>query len=136
MGRLTDHVFTACADCYSTNCRIGTNKVENCKVRKMVYKLQEYEDIGTVEELKTLKEKQEKGLLIELPCKVGDIVYYLRNFPVCGSEFYGFVKPSGYKIQKIRFDLDNLNTIGNDVFLTEQEAEAALFAKYNAQNEK
>lgn len=73
-------------------------------------KLAEYEDL------------EEQGLLIRLPCKVGDIIYrfwYADNAP--------------YKVQEqtVR-TLSNLvaimesGEIGKTVFLTHEEAEAAL----------
>lgn len=54
---------------------------EECKdvISGLLEEIQQYRAIGTVEELQALKEKKEQGLLLELPCKVGDTVYVLSN---------------------------------------------------------
>lgn len=105
-----------------------------------------YKDIGTLKELKGLKENgtftglelaklaimqkelkkyedlEEQGLLVRLPCKVGDMVYKL---------WYYDEKP--YKIQQhvIRTlselcGLAESNKFGKSVFLTQEEAEKKL----------
>lgn len=104
MGRLTE--ISASGNAYYPKCFEepccggGECQDDNCKLMYDVCKkLSEYEEIGTPEELKELKEHgaftgvelaqiaemqkelkkykaaEEQGLLVRLPCKVGDIVY-------------------------------------------------------------
>lgn len=42
-----------------------------------------YEDLGTVSELAEIKRKMATGLLVELPCKVGDTIY-----GIAGQDIY------------------------------------------------
>lgn len=86
---------------------------------------------------------KDKSRFIELPCKVGDIVY--RVIPKCDPDFgicpfdggYGISRcrkdESGkYRnkcdvyIEEIPFSLYVLNNIGKTVFLTREEAEKKL----------
>ena len=97
---------------------------ENIDMYTVLRKLCEYEDL------------EEQGLLLRLPCKVGDVVYDIENYKV-GVEWvdegYDHLGRRGYyhnvyrqRIRKIRFKLEYLNKIGTSIFLTTEEAEAAL----------
>lgn len=97
-------------------------------IRNVLSKLAEYEDA------------EEQGLLIRLPCKVGDVVY--TNMRASG--WYKREKNKPYKanvafigingkdnFMNVVFENDNvlqflLSDIGKTVFLTREEAEAAL----------
>ena len=118
-------------------------------------KLNEYQDIGIEPEqirsflkdfgisaimsntklrnkLKEYKDLEEKGLLIKLPCKVGDIVYSvntvnssiyeheIKNFMITDTGEYTYAQnaKSGYQFK--------LSDFGKTVFLTREEAEKAL----------
>ena len=73
-----------------------------------INKLAEYEDA------------EEQGLLLRLPCKVGDTVYdiaYEGDYE--GGEESANVYP-------IKFSTREFDDIGKTVFLTREEAEAAL----------
>lgn len=50
-------------------------------VNEILNEARAYRAIGTVEEFKALKEKKEKGLLLELPCKIGDDVFFIPSKP-------------------------------------------------------
>ena len=80
------------------------------------YKLQHYEDL------------EEQGRLIELPCKVGDTVYYITGIhntlikPTKVEEVYfGDVFGVHVSTQNTSFTL-----VEGEFFLTKEEAEAAL----------
>ena len=96
------------------------------KDKKMVFeplnKLGEYEDA------------EEQGLLLRLPCKVGDVVYQItRDFIsefkiktfVCDGKsfFFHWQCIKGIYVNVIGF---HSSRIGKDVFLTKEEAEQAL----------
>lgn len=73
-------------------------------VGKAINKLAEYEDL------------EEQGLILRLPCKVGDTVYS--------------VVKDGLQIFELKFSLDfyvrRMSDFGKTVFLTKEEAEQAL----------
>nr|DAT33290.1 MAG TPA: hypothetical protein [Caudoviricetes sp.] len=94
--------------CYCDNCSKGTGDCDRLKA--MVNRLAKFEDL------------EEQGLLVRLPCKVGDTVYKL---------WYYDGKP--YKIQQhvIRTLSELLGIMeskkfGKSVFLTSEEAEKKL----------
>lgn len=90
-------------------------------------KLQKYEDA------------EEQGRLVILPCKVGDTIYaptrsFVSEFRVSQFDFGGYEKPylwvNWYLTKGItgNFRIDGISAseIGKTVFLTREEAEAAL----------
>ena len=113
---------------YCDECFQGT---ANCKtVREMVKKLADYEDA------------EEQRLLLRLPCKVGDIIYYISE---------GFIEPCTVEVifladytdkngncsymAEIHFDREDcpyvsteiyFTELGKTVFFTKEEAERIL----------
>ena len=100
---------------------------KGCHILKMYKKLADYEDL------------EEQGKLIKLPCKVGDTVWFIT------SAFSTAAFPIEAKVTFIRFlNCDNdvvyltitkrngadrgfkSSDIGKTIFLTKEEAEAAL----------
>ena len=92
-----------------------------------------------LEELKSYKEAEEQGLLVRLPCKIGDTVYRVNAgakqpiIPMTVSEIHFLC----YKNERaVRFDAIGkedmgescyrLEDIGRIVFLTREEAEKKL----------
>jgi len=92
------------------------------------------------ERLAAYEDAEEQGLLVRLPCKVGDTMYYLKGGyykpknlcevsepctvreisikTVKGRLNYGFILSNGSRY--------SFNSIGKTVFLFREEAEAAL----------
>lgn len=98
---LNNHAVTL--DVCNNGCAKG-NKMDcpRCKpLSNALFKLAEYEDA------------EEQGLILRLPCKVGDTVY--RAYTI----------PSRIVIKK-KFDLSMVDSFGKTVFLTKEEAEQAL----------
>ena len=93
-----------------------------------------------VEKLKKYEDLEEQGKLLKLPCTVGDTVYYLTGKPAVAaySRFDKVLKSTvrGFCVDNdgiaIRLNYDwkgNHGTygyLGKTIFLTEEEAEAAL----------
>lgn len=95
------------------------------------------------EKLKAYEDLEEQGLLLRLPCKVGDTVYEIKDYLDCE---YNYNCPLGYAEGKYNcekgyycnhkykrfftnetpFDIKMIDKIGKTVFLTREEAEAAL----------
>lgn len=83
-------------------------------------------------ELQAFKDKQEQGLLLELPCKVGDTVYEIqpltgkitprtiRSTVICNAPELTIMYKSGYDYSNVQEDF------GKTVFLTRSKAEEAL----------
>ena len=86
-------------------------KVEDCEndyIISVQEKLREYEDLD------------EQGLLLRLPCKIGDIVYMIINQrDNYDDTIYQIVSAT-------MFELSMIDNIGKTVFLTQAEAEQKL----------
>lgn len=71
-----------------------------------------------------LEDKIEQGTLIELPCPIGTMVYYIASYEkkigLFGKRKYC------YTIMEIPFELEMLGTYKNCWFLTREEAEKRL----------
>lgn len=90
-------------------------------LEKCLRKLAEYEDA------------EEQGLLLRLPCKVGDTVFKLKRHNYCPS---GICRKdiscsecrsrTPFGIVEEKFKLNELKEIGKTVFLTKAEAEQKL----------
>ncbi len=126
------------------------------QVVKWLEELESYRDIGTLKELKELKENgaftgleltklaimqkelkeykdlEEQGLLVRLPCKVGDDLYCIVNGEVKKLKVHSFGVPD-FEITDIEFKYVDgfkivrfVGEVGKTVFLTREEAEKKL----------
>lgn len=118
--------------------------------------LKSYKDIGTLKELKELKENgtftgleltklaimqkelkeykdlKEQGLLVKLPCKIGDDLYCIVNGEVKKLKVHSFGVPD-FEITDIEFKYVDgfkivrfVGELGKTVFITREEAEKEL----------
>jgi hypothetical protein len=74
---------------------------------------------GIIKRLAEYEDAEEQGLLLRLPCKVGDTVYQIAPRE---NEIYPIVAPNLHTI--VRWMEDEV--IGEIIFLTRETAEAAL----------
>lgn len=103
---------------YCDSCSQGAG---NCKtVENMIKKLATYEDL------------EEHGLLVRLPCKVGDDLYCIVNGEVKKLKVHSFRVPD-FEITDIEFKYVDgfkivrfVGEVGKTVFLTREEAEKML----------
>jgi hypothetical protein len=94
-----------------------------------------------VKELKQYRDAEEQGLLLRLPCRVGTVVwnidhiYECKHAYNCPLEFDNYKCEANvpcrheYKVLRVKetvFNYKMLESIGNTVFLTKEEAEQAL----------
>lgn len=94
--------------------------------------------IEALEKVEEYKRLEEQGLLVRLPCKVGDMVYIVGDrYPAViyqihitedNDIIFDYVEyDEGYELKELwdegDFDIDD---IGKSVFLTREEAEAKL----------
>lgn len=84
-----------------------------CIVPCLYARLAQYEDL------------EEQGLLVRLPCKVGDTAYEITGATTRGYDWKYLTYENAY-VRGTVFNLDRLNDIGKTVFLTKSEAEAKL----------
>ena len=81
----------------------------------VVRKLAEYEDLD------------EQGLLLRLPCKVGDTVYYIEDNEINKFVVYSFdIRPLQQFVCNYEGIRLNFKNFGKTVFLTQAEAEQKL----------
>lgn len=100
-----------------------------------------WEELNQIaEKLTNMEQMEEQGILVRLPCKVGDTVYTLSYMYDCKNDYdcKAFQKwkcteniPCEYEkkkyfVKKSQFCLTMLNSLGKTVFLTREEAEKAL----------
>ena len=103
---------------YCDSCSQGAG---NCKtVENMIKKLATYEDL------------EEQGLLVRLPCNVGDDLYCIVNGEVKKLKVHSFGVPD-FEITDIEFKYVDgfkivrfVGEVGKTVFLTREEAEKKL----------
>ena len=106
-----------------------------------------------LEELKEYQELEEQGLLLKLPCKIGDTVYDIDTIYECDNDYMdcimefpdvyqcerGFVCEYEHEKLVVRpksFDFKMLDNFNKTVFLTKEEAEQALLKRLeSAENE-
>ena len=118
----------------------SNDSVENYMKANCMKCAEEHEQLAKwLEELKSYKDLEEQGLLVRLPCKVGDTVYRVNAgakqpiIPMTVSEIHFLC----YKNERaVRFDAIGkedmgescyrLEDIGRIVFLTHEEAEKKL----------
>lgn len=100
-----------------------------------------WEELNQIaEKLTNLEQMEEHGMLVRLPCKVGDTVYTLSYRYDCKNDYDCKVSrewkceeniPCEYEkkihyVKKSQFCLSMMNFLGKTVFLTREEAEKAL----------
>lgn len=78
--------------------------------QRCMERLAEYEDL------------EEQNRLLKLPCAVGDMVYVLR----LDNTAYMMNNEKVWEIIEDKFEIFHFDSIGKTVFLTREEAEAAL----------
>lgn len=113
----------------------SNDSVENYMKANCIKCAEEHEQLAEwLEELKSYKDAEEQGLLVRLPCKVGDTVYVpTRNFVSelritmvsvnMHEAYFSWMLNSG-----IYPNLDGFSKskLGKSVFLTREEAEKKL----------
>lgn len=77
-------------------------------------------DINDLVHISALLEAEEKGLLLKLPCKVGDTVYGIQ------IDYNIKIDKLEYSIEEEKFEIEKCRYFGEYVFLTKEEAEAKL----------
>lgn len=109
----------------------GTKEAKsNVTIRDVINTLSDYEDTGftskqvveMAKELAEYKKLDEQGLLLKLPCKVGDTVYTLNTLKNKKIVLGQIEEIDAFFIALCMME----NRFGKTVFLTKEEAEAKL----------
>lgn len=86
-----------------------------------------------LEKFGQLEDLEEQGLLLELPCKVGAIVYAIKKDlndmkreVIEHNGHYYHRNINVYFITQVTFEIEDIINLGKTVFLTREEAEKAL----------
>jgi len=86
-----------------------------------------------LKELKQYRDAEEQGLLLKLPCKVGDTVYILAGRygtfyeeDICDGFYIGRYGLLQVKVQNHKGNHGTYGVVGKTVFLTKAEAEQHL----------
>ena len=100
------------------------NEYSKANYEKLLVKLGEYEDL------------EEQGLLLKLPCKIGDTVYYIEDGEICELVVYSYdIRPlQRFALSRYGTRL-NFKQFGKTAFLTREEAEEVL-KKEGGENEQ
>lgn len=96
--------------------------------------LESYRALGTVEELAELVKAKQDNRLVVLPCKVGDMVYYPYAGRILEKKITAFRCMENdwwYEINHDEAETFDEEAIDKTVFLTREEAEAALKEQTN-----
>lgn len=96
---------------------VAINEVE-CTVER-------YIPLGPLDRLRELAQADRDGRCVVLPCKIGDTVYSIRHERVPNDE-YRMSFHTEMRIISQKFGLIHADCIGKSVFLTREDAEAAL----------
>ena len=101
---------------------------------KIYWRLKEIEDIISDDEseeydldrLRELVKADKDGRCVVLPCKIGDTVYSIRHEQVPDDD-YRMSFHTEMRIISQKFGLIHADCIGKSVFLTREDAQAALW---------
>lgn len=82
------------------------------------------QDFKIYKRLQELEDKIENGTLVELPCPIRTMVYYIASLEK--KIWFREKRKYCYTIMEIPFELEMLDSYGNNWFLTREEAEKRL----------
>lgn len=148
MERLTKHHAGKKMGAYMVCCETCTEDVDDCndcwKSYEAVNRLAAYEATMPIERAQELAQAEKDGRLVVLPCKVGDVVYeankrgFISTYKVISIHISDCSVLIGWElIDGIYSNLNGfeVSTFGKTVFLTREDAEAALKKREAADNE-
>lgn len=90
-------------------------------ITRELIELQKYRDLAPLEQVQEWAKADKAGLLVKLPCALGEKVYILSGNPFDKNEKESVVEDT--------FNLLFLTSYGKTVFLIREEAENALKAQ-------
>ena len=117
--------YNPCDECpHGIDRRDGSGNDAMCRICEF----NAYLKLGTIDHLRDLLQAEQNGLLVVLPCKAGSLIYVGRK-PAIITRFFGYVRERYFHAvfcdENKGIDIP-FEELGKTVFLTRQEAEAAL----------
>ena len=117
--------YNPCDECpHGIDRRDGSGKDAMCRICEF----NAYLKLGTIDHLRDLLQAEQDGLLVVLPCKAGSLIYVGRK-PAIITRFFGYVRERYFHAvfcdENKGIDIP-FEELGKTVFLTREEAEAAL----------
>ena len=116
--------MATCRDCVHVEvCRYYTNEL--AKANGIPLKLEEVERLLECDDCENFKDRSR---LVELPCKLGDFVYFIKARRVMADIVSKFtIDRCGVMLQRVNgYNLGYTDQLGKKIFLTHEEAEQAL----------
>ena len=119
----------------------GNNNIE-LVINESRVRIKDTDTLAVAKKLKEYEDMEEQDRLLKLPCKVGEIVYYINPNKNTINELvvYSFdIRPLQHFSCDYMGASLNFNQFGKTVFLTKEEAKAAmdkLKGKYNKDIER
>lgn len=102
--------------------------VDMAKIACALHELNAYKDLGPIDHIRDLIKAEQDGRLVVLPCKAGSLIYVGRR-PAIITRFFGYVLERYFHAvfcdENKGIDIP-FEELGKTVFLTREEAEAAL----------
>ena len=120
--------YNPCDECpHGIDRRDGSGNDAMCRICEF----NAYLKLGTIDHLRDLLQAEQDGLLVVLPCKAGSLIYVGRK-PAIITRFFGYVRERYFHAvfcdENKGIDIP-FEELGKTVFLTREEAEAALAQK-------
>ena len=120
--------YNPCDECpHGIDRRDGSGNDAMCRICEF----NAYLKLGTIDHLRDLLQAEQDGLLVVLPCKAGSLIYVGRK-PAIITRFFGYVRERYFHAvfcdENKGIDIP-FEELGKTVFLTREEAEAALALK-------
>ena len=117
--------YNPCDECpHGIDRRDGSGNDAMCRICEF----NAYLKLGTIDHLRDLLQAEQDGLLVVLPCKAGSLIYVGRK-PAIITIFFGYVRERYFHAvfcdENKGIDIP-FEELGKTVFLTREEAEAAL----------
>lgn len=119
----------------------GNNNIE-LVINESRVRIKDTDTLAVAKKLKEYEDMEEQDRLLKLPCKVGEIVYYINPNKNTINELvvYSFdIRPLQHFACDYMGARLNFNQFGKTIFLTKEEAKAAmdkLKGKYNKDIER
>ena len=116
--------MATCKECVHVEvCRYYTNEL--AKANGIPLKLEEVELLLGCDDCENFKDRSR---FVELPCKVGDFVYFIKARRVMADIVSKFtIDRRGVMLQRVNgYNLGYTDQLGEKIFLTHEEAEQAL----------
>lgn len=119
----------------------GNNNIE-LVINESRVRIKDTDTLAVAKKLKEYEDMEEQDRLLKLPCKVGEIVYYINPNKNTINELvvYSFdIRPLQHFACDYMGTRLNFNQFGKTVFLTKEEAETGLnscLKKYNKDIER